>query len=223
MGYKVFVSYKYSDNAVQNLVGRTFTTARDYVDDLQDALSEEDHLNKGEKDDESLADFKDSTIETKLKAKIFDSSITIVLISRNMWNTTLPEEDQWIPWEIAYSLRNKTRGGRTSYTNGMLAVVLPDYAGSYDYFIANHYCNYCTTTLYRTDLLFTVLRTNMFNRKNPEKNTCATGGHTLETGEFSYIKTIKWKDFIGNVSAYLELATQIRENRDSYNIAVNVY
>jgi hypothetical protein len=223
MGYKVFISYKYSDSHVRRLNGEIFTTARNYVDEIQRLLSIEDHLNKGEVDDESLADFVDSTIEGKLKGKIFDSSITIVLISKNMWDKNKVEKDQWIPWEISYSLRNKTRNTRISYTNGLLAIVLPDENNSYDYFIANHYCDSCDTILYRTDNLFKVLRENMFNKKNKNIKRCEQGDHEIQYGEFSYAKTVKWDNFISNINKCLVDATKLREERDNYYIAINVY
>lgn len=158
MGYKVFISYKYSDRLVGALDGNNFCTARTYVDKIQSLMQSTDNLNKGENDGEDLGDFKDSTIQTILKDKIYDSSITIVLISKNMWDRSIPESDQWIPWEIAYSLRDKTRDGRTSRANGMLAIVLPDEDGSYDYFLKEHFCHYCNTTNYDTSIMFKIIR-----------------------------------------------------------------
>ncbi len=218
MGKKIFVTYKYSDSLVQGLDGNYFSTARDYVDKLQDLLDDEDYIYKGENDNESLEDFKDETIETKLKNKIFDSTMTIVLISKGMKDYSRPETDQWIPWEISYSLKEMTRAGRTSKTNAVLAVVLPDENGSYEYYFT--YNPNCNSTTFHTDRLFKILRDNMFNIKNPDTRQCE--GSTIYNGYFSYIFCVKWNDFKEDIDKYIGIAFHIKENAKDYNISKSV-
>jgi hypothetical protein len=223
MGRKIFVSYKYGDTQVQDLniydnsffgIQKIQTKARHYVDELCKILENDDHIFKGEDDGTSLADFSDEYIASSLRDKIYDSSITIVLVSKGMKNWT-SEKDQWMPWEISYSLKEYTRNGRTSLSNGIIAVVLPDIFGSYDYYITND--NVCNCRSLNTNFLFQILRENMFNIKNPNTEKCSNGS-TVYYGNCCYIQSIKWSDFKNNLNFYLEKAIELRDNKDSYNI-----
>lgn len=59
------------------------------------------------------------------------------------------QRDQWIPWEISYSMRLIPREKNTSRRNAILAIILPDRNGSYAY--------------YSKDMLFPILRDNIEN------------------------------------------------------------
>lgn len=217
MGKKIFISYKYADSSVRSLNGQWYTTVRSYVDELQTKLDKEDHINKGEADGEDLSNFKDSTIESKLRDKIYDSSVTIVLISKNMKEFYAREEDQWIPWEISYSLKEHTRNGRTSATNAVLAVVIPDQNSSYDYYLTEYKCNNCSCRILDTQKLFGILKNNMFNQINKSILECST--HTIYTGYSSYIHTVKWDDFIKDINTYINIAIKINDNISDYKIS----
>ncbi|MBK6364871.1 MAG: TIR domain-containing protein [Saprospiraceae bacterium] len=217
MGKKIFVSYKYADNLVRPLPNKYYTTVRDYVDVLQSKLDYSDHIYKGEDDGEDLGSLADSTIGSKLGDKIFDSTVTIVFISKGMKDAT-SENDQWIPWEISYSLREQSRQGRNSKTNAVLGVVLPDNYGTYDYYYRHN--PECNSTTHFTNQLFTILRENMFNIKNPSLRSC--NGTTIHEGESSYIKTVTWDEFIPYINFYIDRAVDIWRNRDNYNLRKNV-
>lgn len=220
MAKNIFVSYKYGDRDVYPLStgGLLGTTARHYVDAITTHLDVHDHIYKGENDNESLAGFKDATIASRLRDKIFHSSVTLVLISKNMKNPLLSEDQQWIPWEVSYSLKETTRSDRTSRTNAVLAVVLPDRTGSYDYFVKNICISGCQSWL--TGTTFGVIGKNMFNRKQPRLYTCSThtGGQVHSGNDHSYIHPVKWSDFIGDVNGYINRAVQLSENINDYEI-----
>lgn len=135
MGRKVFVSYKYKDNNVQNLSTTAFppTWPCDYVDYISNQVLR-GNIYKGEAQDEDLSTQTDDYIWNHLKDKIYDSTVTAVLISPNMKEPGKWQRNQWIPWEISYSLRKTMRADRTSQRNSIIAVILPDANGSYSYF-----------------------------------------------------------------------------------------
>lgn len=219
MGRKIFVSYKYGDAGVYQLGNNYDTRARHYVDLLQEKLAENYHINKGEEDGEDLSAFKEESIESRLRDKIFDSSVTIVLISKNM-KTNNSEADQWIPWEISYSLKEHTREERTSRANAILGVVVPDEYGNYDHFIQDDSCPHCNCRTLMTDRTFSIIGNNILNKKNPSKLNCHNHykGNEPHTGDHSYIHVVKWHEFILDVNNYVNTAVRISENAHEYNI-----
>lgn len=227
MGRKIFVSYKYGDTQVQDLnvyEERWFgqnekvqTKARHYVNKLSEILDNEDHIFKGEDDGQSLADFSDEYIASSLRDKIYDSSITIVLVSKGM-KTYEAEKDQWIPWEISYSLKEYTRNGRTSLSNGIIAVILPDEWEKYEYYITRD--SECDCRTLKTSFLFQILNDNMFNIKEPSGRLC--NGSYVYTGDSSYIQSVKWEDFKSNPNYYLNKAIELRDKKEDYNITKTV-
>jgi len=224
MGHKIFISYKYADNDVSRLNRTPWgeeTTVRDYVDEFQEMLEDSDHINKGEKDGEDLSNFKESTIESKLRDKIFDSSITVVFISPNMFDRTIDEKDQWIPWEINYSLKIEKRQSGRSLCNGMIAVVIPDKSGSYNYMLETHNCyKCCGCTTHYTNKLFSILRDNMFNKKLPSTGSCTSYGK-LYYGDQSYIKMVSWETFKSSYNSLIEEADAKKDN--VYNYIITTY
>lgn len=199
MGKKIFISYKYGDTQVARLNSQK-TKVRDYVDLLQKQLEKQgDHINKGENDGESLAHFKDETIQSELSDKIYDSTITIVLVSKGMNELWRSEKDQWIPWEIAYSLRSKTRFDRTSKTNAILAIRLPDENNSYDY----------------DPKLFNIIKKNM---NNLEYSYLLDKPYLPE----SYIFFAEWSSFFKNINYYIDVSLEIWRNRDKYHISKSI-
>lgn len=214
MGNKVFISYKYSDSSVKQLKNsddlfpsyrQDETTVRDYVDIIQKKFKRDGiHVNKGENDNESLADFKADTIRSKLADKIFDSSVTIVLVSPNMKDYWTAEEDQWIPWEIAYSLRNKNRSDNRSKRNAILLIILPDRSGSYNYANIDGF-------------YFDIIQRNLNNLHTPYPTY-----KLIDCCSNSYLLRCRWDKFISNVNNWIEAAIEIRDKGDNYNIVARL-
>ena len=226
MGKKIFVSYKFADDHVKNLSVYDNSTARDYVTKFEEILDSSDNIYKGESDGEDLSALSEAVIWEKLKNRIYDSSVTIVFISPGMKEKYRDEKEQWIPWEISYSLKeisrkNKNGDSVTSKSNAMLAVVLPDEKDSYSYYLETKDCCESRCTMHSTDVLFTIIRKNKFNFKEALKEACATG-HTIWYGESSYIEAVKWSDFINDYSKYIDSACKRQDNINDYEICKEV-
>ena len=96
----VFVSYKYHDSNVKSLGNGT--TARDYVNNLEKLFDKSEKVRYfGEEDDNDLSDLTEETIHQLLSNKMFYTTVTVVLMSPNMYDRSLPENKQWIPWARA--------------------------------------------------------------------------------------------------------------------------
>lgn len=208
MAKKIFISYKHSDSSVYPLSSMWSlqqATARDYVDMIESHFKNTgDHIYKGERGNESLAEFKRDTIRSRLAEKIYDSTVTIVLISPNMKEWVSLEKDQWIPWEISYSLREKSRNGIPSKPNAILAVILPDINNSYSYAQAQNFG-------------FDILKRNQSNLKYDYP-----AEKLLHKCSSSYILQPTWKEFTSNYNGWIEAALEIRQNIDKYEISKSV-
>mgnify|MGYP000849558212 CR=1 FL=1 len=223
MGKKIFVSYKYADDQVYNLKSDENSTVRDYVDEFERIVDSADDIYKGESEGEDLSDLSDDTIWEKLKDRIYDSSVTIVFISPGMREIGKNDRDQWIPWEVSYSLKETSRKNKngesvTSHSNAMLAVVLPDEDNSYTYYLESKSCCTGGCTTHHTDKLFTITKKNKFNRtENASKRTC-DNDNIIWTGTCSYIEAVKWSNFITNYQKYINSAVDRQDHIDEYDI-----
>lgn len=106
MAHKTFISYKYSE-------------AQDLRDRIIDALGDDATYYRGETSDSpDLSDTSTENIKNNLCNMMYDTSVTIVIISPNM------KESKWIDWELEYCLKSITRKKRTSHTNGIVGVIM---------------------------------------------------------------------------------------------------
>ena len=218
----------HADDSVKNLNFSENSTVRDYVDELENIIDSSNHIFKGESDGEDLSDLSEDVIWEKLKDRIYDSTLTIVFISPKMKEEGKADKEQWIPWEISYSLKEtkrKNESGQdvTSKTNAMLAVVLPDSNNSYDYYLEEKNCCGSSCITHHTGKLFTILGKNKFNLNNASKRDCINNNNEkIWIGDCSYIKAVKWKDFIVDIDKYIDESYDRLDNIENYNICKEI-
>ena len=227
MGHKIFISYKYADSNVSKITNHwERDTVRDYVDALEKYIKDKsEHVYKGESDGEDLSALTEEKIWSILKDRIYDSTLTIVMISPNMKDST-KERNQWIPWEISYSLKEVSRKNKagnmvTSSSNAILAIVVPDSVGSYSYYTYNRNCCSAGCSVYNTSRLFQILKDNMFNIKKPNKNVCDNNS-IIYHGDSSYIISVTWDDFIKEPETYIDKAYYLQNSIERYDIVKDI-
>lgn len=192
MAHKTFISYKYSE-------------ARKLRDDIIKALGNDAQYYNGEDGfSDDMSSLEAETIKQKLSDMMYDTSVTIVILSPNM------KDSKWIDWEIEYCLKNNTRKDRTSQTNGVVGVIMK-YNGGYDWFI-NHLTNCHGTSVvnYKNEYLYPIIHKNHFN-----SNPCQWHCENCKTYDWlngSYIEYIEEETFLNNPQKYIDNAFDKSEN-----------
>jgi len=199
MAHKTFISYKYSE-------------ARSLRDSIIDALGDDAAYYKGETSDSpDLTDTTTENIKKNLRDMMYDTSVTIVIISPHM------KDSKWIDWEIEYCLKDNTRKGRTSHNNGIVGVIMK-YNGGYDWFKYTHTnSDGCRSTSYHGEKVFDIINNNRFNQ-DPIVYSCNTC-KTVNSLTGSYIAYVTEEDFLTDPTTYIDNAYEKSENDASgYNL-----
>jgi len=236
---KIFVSYKYGDNQVHQELDQKYwavetnpltgkeerineATGRGYANRIEEIIGK-DNIYKGESDREDLKGKTEEQIWEILKPKVHDSTVTLVVISRGMKDISESEGEQWIPNEIRYSLWEVERGERTSATNALLGVIIPDRDGSYGYIWGSSSCEHCKNIrMFQKDNqhLFRILGQNIFNKKEDDGQKCPglSCGTRIFTGDHSYLHLVNFDEFISNPNTHIEKALEIQGKVGEYGV-----
>lgn len=108
MARKTFISYKYDE--AQSLRNKI-------IEKLGDDAK---YYRGGDGYSDDLSSNKANTIKKRLSDMIWGTSVTIIILSPRIIYSN------WIEWELKYSLREQSRNGRSSYANGIVAVIQKD-------------------------------------------------------------------------------------------------
>ena len=198
MARKTFISYKYSE-------------ACDLRDRIIDALGDAATYYQGEtRESPDLTDYTTETIKEHLKDMIFGTSVTIVVISPNM------KDSKWIDWEIEYSLREYSRNGKASKSNGIVGVVMK-VDGGYSWLRTStkHEDGHISVSNDESKL-YPIINNNRFN-ENPTVYHC-TKCKTVDRLSGSYISIIEEDEFLNNPSEFIENAYEKCQKADKYEL-----
>lgn len=186
MARKTFISYKYSES-------------RGLRDRIIQALGEDAKYYNGENGfSPDLTSYKANTIKEYLKDMIYNTSVTIVILSPHM------RESEWIDWEIEYSLKRISRNERTSKTNGVVCVVKKELYYGYGWF--KDICG--NWDMKKTFPIIGENRNNLSNIQALYKGLA-----------LNYIDIVTEDDFLRNPAKYIEEAHKKAENVEYYKIS----
>ncbi|WP_261058828.1 TIR domain-containing protein [Streptococcus mitis] len=195
MAYKTFISYKYDESQALR-------------DAIIEKLGNDAIYYCGETSiSPNLTDLKTYSIKEKLKDMIYNTSITIVILSPKM------SKSKWIEWEIEYSLKEIKRGNKYSRTNGVVAII-SKVDGSYDWFKHFSYNHHRKPVInFDMEKTFKLISNNHFN-SNPPIWHCSKC-KTYDSMYGSYISFIEEDNFLNNINYYLDNAYEKSRNRIS--------
>lgn len=196
MARKTFISYKYSE-------------AQDLRDRILKALGNDAIYYQGETSESpDISDTSTENIKKALKDMMFNTSVSIVIISPNMSNS------KWIDWEIEYCLSEYTRKDRTSKTNGVVGVIMK-VNGSTDWLKIHSINSHSLPKVqYRSEYLFPIIYKNHYNSNPPLKhcNDC----NTFDFLNGSYITMVDEDEFLTYPNYYIENAYNKSEDVSKY-------
>ena len=192
MAHKTFISYKYDE-------------AQDLRDRIIQAMGDDASYYQGETSSSpDLSDTSTENIKCVLRDMLYDTSVTIVIISPNMTKSL------WIDWEIEYSLKRITRKGRTSQTNGVVGVIMK-YNGGYNWLETSiPHSDGHTTTQHDSSKMYRIINENRFNQ-DPMQYACEHC-RSVSALNGSYISLIKEEDFLKNPNKYIDNAYEKSQN-----------
>ena len=192
MAHKTFISYKYSE-------------ARDLRDRIIDAMGEDASYYMGETSDSpDLTDASTETIKKYLCDMMYNTSVTIVIISPHL------KESKWIDWEIEYCLSLINRKNRMSHRNGVVGVI-QKVDGGYDWFrFKESHPDGHVTMNYHSNKVYDIINNNRYNQV-PTVYHCEEC-KSIDEMTGSYISFVDEETFLANIDKYIDNAYDKSEN-----------
>ena len=197
MARKTFISYKFSE-------------AQSLRDTILESLGEDASYYQGETaESPDLTDTSTENIKKNLTDMMYGTSVTIVILSPSI------KESDWIDWEIEYCLKEISRSGRTSKTNGIVGVV-QKVDGGYDWLVSkNTKDDGCTVRSVSKEPLLDIINNNRFNR--PQHDHACTDCKTYSQLDGSFISIVDEEDFLKDPDKYIENAYSKSESYEEFD------